>query len=89
MKRATITDVAQQAGVSIKTVSRVANGEAHVSDGMRRRVRNAIETLGYQANEHARQMGSRGRKKLAIEDSSTAQLHAVAKGEDPMRIDWD
>jgi len=89
MKRATILDVAQLAGVSIKTVSRVANGEAHVSDGMRRRVRDAIETLGYQANEHARQMGARRRGVTMSSQAATARFPAASEREDPMRINWD
>lgn len=49
----TIKDVALSARVSIKTVSRVINGEAHVSPITRRRVEAAVQRLGYVRNEHA------------------------------------
>ena len=57
MKKATIKDVAEFAGVSIKTVSRVANCEPNVRATTRQRVIVAIEALAYQPDEHARQMG--------------------------------
>ena len=85
MKRATISDVAELAGVSIKTVSRVANDEAHVSDATRRKVSNAIESLGYQADERARWLGSRRR----TTETEAPRLRVVATSDDPMRIDWD
>ena len=56
--QATIFDVARTAGVSIKTVSRVANGEPNVSEKTRSRVQAIIEALGYQANPFARYLGS-------------------------------
>src|SRR6476469_2834515 len=43
-------DVAALAGVSLKTVSRVVNGEAGVSVEVRTRVQRAIGQLGYQHN---------------------------------------
>jgi LacI family transcriptional regulator len=52
--KSTIVDVAQLAGVSIKTVSRVINNERHVSGEMRRRVRAAVETLGFEPSPSAR-----------------------------------
>ena len=47
VKRATITDVARVAGVSISTVSRVVNDTAPVAEETVRQVRNAIELLNY------------------------------------------
>ncbi len=58
MAKATIYDVAQLAGVSIKTVSRVANNERYVRDETRQRVRVAIAQLDYQPDERARQLGA-------------------------------
>lgn len=55
-KRPTSHDVARLAGVSQKTVSRVVVGGAHVSESVRVRVENAIETLGYRRNDFARQL---------------------------------
>ncbi len=54
MSPATILDVAGSAGVSIKTVSRVVNGEARVADSTREKVLQAIKALGYQRNMFAR-----------------------------------
>lgn len=50
----TIADVARECGVGSMTVSRVINGQKHVSDAMVKRVRAAIAKLGYQPNEAAR-----------------------------------
>ena len=54
MPRVTIKDVSKSAGVSIKTVSRVINGEANVREETRNRVEQAIETLGYKLSVAAR-----------------------------------
>ena len=56
--RATIFDVARLAGVSTKTVSRVANGEPNVRETTRDRVQRVIDTLGYQANPYAQYLSS-------------------------------
>jgi len=45
--RPTMNDVARAAGVSLKTVSRVVNGEQNVSPVLAAQVRHAIETLHY------------------------------------------
>jgi LacI family transcriptional regulator len=50
MGRPTIRDVADVAGVSTKTVSRVINGEPGVSDQLTLRVTDAIEQLRYRHN---------------------------------------
>ncbi|MEV0391350.1 LacI family DNA-binding transcriptional regulator [Nonomuraea sp. NPDC050643] len=47
-------DVARQAGVSQKTVSRVMNGEQYVSAEVRERVLRAARELGYRRNTAAR-----------------------------------
>jgi LacI family transcriptional regulator len=52
----TIKDVAQKAGCSIKTVSRVVNQEPHVKPYLRDRVIAAIEELGYAPNISARRL---------------------------------
>jgi DNA-binding LacI/PurR family transcriptional regulator len=48
--QATLEDVASLAGVSIKTVSRVVNGQGEVSDATHKRVQAAIDKLGYRLN---------------------------------------
>src|SRR3954463_8070227 len=49
-------DVARAAGVSQKTVSRVVNGDPHVSAEVRDRVHAAVATLGYRPNRAARNL---------------------------------
>lgn len=53
-----IVSVAKAAGVSNKTVSRVINGEPHVTEDTRERVQQAIRDLGYIPNMAARQIRS-------------------------------
>jgi LacI family transcriptional regulator, galactose operon repressor len=53
---ANIYDVAKRAGVSVSTVSAVVNGTAYVSGTLQRRVRDAIEDLGYRPNLVARSL---------------------------------
>ena len=62
MPRPTIRDVAALAGTSLKTVSRVVNGEAGVSDDLVARVRSAIDRLGYRHNLSARNLRRSGGK---------------------------
>lgn len=57
--RATISDVARLAGVSISTVSRVVNDTAPVSDDVEVRVRNAISMLDYTPHAAARNLAVR------------------------------
>lgn len=56
MKRSTVYDVAAEAGVSIKTVSRVVNGAPNVSAEVRERVERAAERLHYVPNSLARSL---------------------------------
>ncbi len=57
-KRAKIDDVARLAGVSIKTVSRVVNNEANVSEATRAAVLEAVQALSYRPNMFARGLAS-------------------------------
>ena len=52
--RPTMKDVASRAGVALKTVSRVVNGEPGVTPATAKRVLGAIEDLGFRRNESAR-----------------------------------
>jgi LacI family transcriptional regulator len=52
--RPTMKDVASRAGVALKTVSRVVNGEPGVTPATATRVQDAIEDLGFRRNESAR-----------------------------------
>jgi LacI family transcriptional regulator len=56
MLRPTMRDVAERAGVSLKTVSRVVNGEAGVRQATLERVEDAIRTLGFMRNDLARSL---------------------------------
>ena len=50
----TLADVAQLAGVSPTTVSRVLNNRGYLSEKTKRSVADAIATLGYRPNSLAR-----------------------------------
>lgn len=52
----TLRDVAREAGVSHQTVSRVINGSTHVDPETRKRVQEAVDSLGYKPNQIARSM---------------------------------
>ena len=67
--RATMKDVAQRAGVSLKTVSRVINNERTVNAEMQRRVLGAVEELRYQPN-----MGARALRRLDGRSSTIGVL---------------
>lgn len=56
MERVTITDVANAAGVSTMTVSRVLNNRADVSPSTRAKVQAAIDRLNYRPNALARSL---------------------------------
>ncbi len=56
MQRPTVFDVAELAGVSIKTVSRVINDEPNVRTSTRDRVNRAISELDYQPSQAARNL---------------------------------
>ncbi len=75
-------DVASQAGVSLKTVSRVINAEAGVSPSTAAKVTEAIEALGFERNDLARSL-RQGRTSstlgLVIEDVANPFYSAVAQ----------
>ena len=53
----TLKEVASVAGVSVATVSRVVNGDSRISEGTKRRVGEALNSLGYRrGNQGARTM---------------------------------
>ena len=56
--RPTIEDVAELAGVSRGTVSRVLNGGRHVRPAVMASVNSAIEALGYSVNQAARNLAA-------------------------------
>ena len=58
MSKATIIDVANLAGVSAKTVSRVVNAEPNVRTSTKDKVDRAIAQLAYKPNQAARNLAS-------------------------------
>lgn len=85
-KSVTMREVAQAAGVSVKTVSNVVNDYEHVSEATRRKVNTAIEALGYVVNVSARnlRLGQTGVISLVIPDLQLpyfAQLSSLVIGE--------
>ncbi len=65
-KSVTMVDVANDAGVSLKTVSRVLNKEEYVSDAARNVVLASASKLGYKLNQAARTLRSGAAQILAI-----------------------
>lgn len=53
---ATLKDVAERAGVTVTTVSRMLNGRVNVSEATRARITAAMEEIGYYPNEMARSL---------------------------------
>ncbi|MEU9287280.1 LacI family DNA-binding transcriptional regulator [Streptomyces sp. NPDC048275] len=64
--RVTIREVAERAGVSMATVSRVLSGNYPVPASTRARVLRAARDLDYVANAHARALVGGGRKMVAV-----------------------
>ena len=74
MARSTITDVALNAGVSIKTVSRVLNGERAVKAETRARVQAAMRDMSYSPSLSARSLaGSRAYLLALVWDNPSAE----------------
>lgn len=69
--RVTLSDIAERAGVSPATVSRVLNGDARVNPARAARINKVIEELGYAPNRAARTLAT-GRTGLvaAVIDSN-------------------
>lgn len=64
--RVTLRDVAQEAGVSIKTVSRVVNREPLVNPTTAARVAEVAERLGYRPNELARSLKGKASRTIGL-----------------------
>ena len=74
--KVTINDVAELAGVSIKTVSRVMNNEPSVKKTTLDKVTAAIAELNYQPNAAARNLASTRSYSIGyIYDNPNAYLH--------------
>ncbi|QJW46029.1 LacI family DNA-binding transcriptional regulator [bacterium BFN5] len=66
IKRITIKDVAQAAGVSIATVSRILNGQSGVSPALIAQVQLAVAELDYQPNAVARALKVQESRSLGL-----------------------
>ena len=73
-KLATISDVARLSGLSVSTVSRVINNKPHVSEEKKRKVKEAMDALGYSPLQAARQMDQEILQ-YPFRVSRTASLH--------------
>jgi len=78
----TMREVAEEAGVSIKTVSRVVNEQGEITDSTRQRVLVAIDKLGYRPSKVARALVTRHTDTigLLIGDISNPYFSEVARG---------
>ena len=83
MRRATISDVAREAGTGKTSVSRYLNGETNVlSSDLRARIEEAIKRLDYRPNQMARGL-KRGRNRLIgllVADLTNPYTVGVARG---------
>ncbi|WP_167758850.1 LacI family DNA-binding transcriptional regulator [Thermaerobacter sp. FW80] len=79
---ATIRDVAQRAGVSQSTVSRVINERGYVSDQTRRRVLEAARALNFRPNFLARSLVQKSTRTLGlvIPDITNPFFPAIVRG---------
>ena len=82
MARVRIEDVAAEAGVSMKTVSRVLNEEPNVSEQTRERVREVVERLQYRPHPSARVLAGRKSYLVAMlyDNPSSNYLMEVEQG---------
>ncbi|WP_345800555.1 LacI family DNA-binding transcriptional regulator [Microbacterium sp. AZCO] len=80
--KATITDVAKHAGVSLSTVSRVMNGNPTVDPALAERVRGVAAELGYTASPLARSLvlGRTQTVAVVVPDLGNPTFQAVLRG---------
>ena len=80
--RVTIADVAERAGVSIKTVSRVTNNEPNVRPATRAKVIRAIADLDYLPDPSARSLASRRSHLVGLlyDNPSASYLVSIQNG---------
>src|SRR5215469_14665366 len=89
--RPTMKDVASRAGVALKTVSRVVNGEPGVTPETTERVLGAIEDLGFRRNESARLLrtGRTATLGFIADNCADPDLAAVCRGLEQVASDHD
>lgn len=79
---ANLKDVAERAGVSVSTVSRVLNGKSYVNEDTRRRVQEAIEHTNYRPNALAQslKMGRTNTICLMVSDIENLMFPPIVRG---------
>jgi LacI family transcriptional regulator len=84
----TLADVAERAGVSVMTVSRVVNDRPGVGEGTRERVRNAIAALGYRPNIVARGLKAHRSRTigLIVPDVTNPYFPEIVRGAEDVAI---
>jgi LacI family transcriptional regulator len=87
----TMRDVARHAGVSIATVSHVINETRPVSDELRERVRDTMDTLSYQPNTIARALRSKHSNTigLIVPDGRNPFFAEVAQGIEEVSLEHE
>lgn len=82
-KVVTIVDISREAGVSIKTVSRVINREEGVGAETRLRVEALVEQFGYRPNVSARSLSSRRSYLIGVIFMRVGAYHYVGEVQEP------
>lgn len=80
MRRVRLKDVAEHAGVSIKTVSNVVRGEGRVAESTRARVLHSLDAMGYRPHASARHLrtGRSGIIAFAVPELSSSYFAELA-----------
>lgn len=73
-KKVTLVDVAEAAGVSAITVSRVINQPEKVSEPLRQQVQKAVDSLGYIPNQYASSLASAKSKVIGVAIPSLSNI---------------
>ena len=92
VRSVSMTDVAQRAGVSQKTVSRVVRDEPNVTAAVRDRVNHAIQELGFRPNAAARALKMKQSSRRIGMLTLGSVLHGtedVSYPEGPLRVGDD
>ncbi len=85
----TMRDVAEEAGVSTATVSRVLGGAPNVRESTRRTVMAAIDTLNYEPTRLARSLRNRSAQTIGVivPDMSNSFYGAIVDGVEQVAYD--
>ncbi|HTJ38844.1 MAG TPA: LacI family DNA-binding transcriptional regulator [Dactylosporangium sp.] len=76
-RRPTMADVAREAGVALRTVSRYVNGDDTVGPDFAERIRAAIDSLDFKVDERARQLRSGRTGTIGAAVRNISEAHPV------------